>query len=80
VEYDEFIAAEYNPAFVLTEYFGYLRRDPDEAGFQFWLDVLNNRVPGNFRAMVCAFITSREYQERFSPVIPHNNTECGAIQ
>jgi hypothetical protein len=30
--------------------------------------------------MVCAFITSTEYQQRFSPVIPHSNTECSAIQ
>jgi uncharacterized repeat protein (TIGR01451 family) len=79
IEYPEFTQAEYNPAFVLTEYFGYLRRDADEGGYQFWLDVLNNRVPGNYRSMVCAFITSREYQERFSPVIPHSNTECSAI-
>lgn len=57
-----------SPSIVLMEYFGYLRRDPDEAGFNFWLDVLNNRTPGNYRSMVCAFITSREYQLRFSPV------------
>ncbi len=67
-DYPEYIQAEFNPSFVLMEYFGYLRRDPDEAGFNFWLDVLNNRTPGNFRSMVCAFITSREYQLRFSPV------------
>ncbi|HEY0385579.1 MAG TPA: DUF4214 domain-containing protein, partial [Pyrinomonadaceae bacterium] len=79
IEYQEFVQAEYNPAFVLTEYFGYLRREPDEGGYQFWLDVLNTRVPGNYRSMVCAFITSREYQERFSPIVPHNNTECSAI-
>ncbi|MDX6695214.1 MAG: hypothetical protein QOF02_2817, partial [Blastocatellia bacterium] len=80
IEYQEFINAEYNPAFVLTQYFGYLRRDPDEGGYQFWLDVLNNRVPGNYRSMVCAFITSTEYQQRFSPIIPHNNAECSTIQ
>jgi hypothetical protein len=80
IEYPEFVEAEYNPAFVLAEYFGYLRRNPDEGGYQFWLDVLNTRVPGNYRSMVCAFITSREYQERFSPVVPHNNTECSAIR
>lgn len=79
IEYPEFMQAEYNPAFVLAEYFGYLRRDPDPGGYQFWLDVLNNRVPGNYRAMVCAFITSREYQERFSPVVARNNQECSAV-
>jgi Calx-beta domain len=40
--------AEYNPAFVLMQYFGYLRRDPDAApdtdfsGYDFWLAKLNN--------------------------------------
>jgi glucose/arabinose dehydrogenase len=65
VEYAEFVQAEYNPAFVLTEYFGYLRRDPDEAGYQFWLDVIRNRDPNNYLGMVQAFIISREYRERF---------------
>lgn len=68
--------AEYNPAFVLIQYFGYLRRDADPGGYMFWLDVLNNRAPNNYRAMVCAFITSREYQERFSSVITRSNQQC----
>lgn len=68
---------EYNAAFVLMEYFGYLRRDPDEGGYQFWLNVLNNGDPNNYRGMVCAFITSREYQRRFSPVITRSNADCG---
>ncbi|MGI8656427.1 MAG: SBBP repeat-containing protein [Pyrinomonadaceae bacterium] len=72
-----FAAAEYNRAFVLMEYFGYLRRDPDEAGYQFWLNVLNTRVANNYRAMVCAFLTSREYQERFSSVVTRSDAECG---
>ncbi|MGI9167616.1 MAG: hypothetical protein ACR2G5_14770 [Pyrinomonadaceae bacterium] len=58
IEISEFRRREYNPSFVLMEYFGYLRRDPDREGYQFWLDTLNNRVPGNYSAMVCAFITS----------------------
>jgi hypothetical protein len=39
--------AAYNPAFVLMEYFGYLRRNPDDApdgnfsGYDFWLAKLN---------------------------------------
>ena len=72
-----FRQAEYNSAFVLTEYFGYLRRDPERAGYAFWLDVLNNREPGNYRGMVCAFITSVEYQRRFSPVVSRTNSHCG---
>jgi hypothetical protein len=73
----EFQNREYNAAFVLMQYFGYLRRNPDEGGYQFWLDVLNNGVPNNYKAMVCAFITSAELQDRFAGVQTHNNSECG---
>ena len=76
VEYQEFKDAEFNRAFVLSQYFLFLRRNPDTGGYNFWLDVLNNRVPGNYRSMVCAFVTSKEYQERFSAIIPRNNQEC----
>jgi hypothetical protein len=76
-ESSAFKQAEYNAAFVRTEYFGYLKRDPEPDGNNFWLDVLNNREPGNFRAMVCSFITSMEYQRRFSAIVSHNNGECG---
>lgn len=69
--------ATYNASFVLTEYFGYLKRDPDPEGFDFWLDVLSNREPGNFRGMVCSFITSTEYQRRFSTIVSRSNAECG---
>jgi hypothetical protein len=77
VESESFNQNEHNRAFVLMQYFGYLHRDPEPDGYLFWLDVLNNRVPNNYRAMVCAFITSAEYQDRFSPVRTHNNNECG---
>jgi len=67
-----FVAAEFNRAFVLAQYFGYLRRDPnaspdsDFAGFNFWLDKLNE-FNGDFRRaeMVKAFILSIEYRQRF---------------
>ncbi|MFL6332209.1 MAG: DUF4394 domain-containing protein [Pyrinomonadaceae bacterium] len=61
-----FVASEFNRAFVLIQYFGYLRRDPDESGFQFWLDKLN-QFGGDFRRaeMVKAFISSTEYRQRF---------------
>ncbi|MDX6692928.1 MAG: hypothetical protein QOF02_531 [Blastocatellia bacterium] len=72
-----FQQAEYNAAFVLMQYFGYLQRNPDEGGYQFWLGILNDRVPNNYRAMVCAFITSGEYQQRFGSVITHTDAECG---
>jgi hypothetical protein len=65
---------EKNRAFVLTQYFGYLRRNPDDApelnlnfdGFNFWLGKLN-QFNGDFvgAEMVKAFITSSEYRSRF---------------
>jgi hypothetical protein len=61
-----FQTAEYNKAFVTMQYFGYLKRDPEDGGYNFWLDILNNRVANNYRSLVCAFITSAEYQYRFS--------------
>jgi hypothetical protein len=74
-----FIDAEYNRTFVLGQYFGYLRRNPDIPGFQFWLGQVNGAalrdVPRQ-HAMVCSFITSAEYQFRFGPVASRNNTEC----
>ncbi|MCA1592159.1 MAG: DUF4214 domain-containing protein [Acidobacteria bacterium] len=62
----EFTKKEFNPAFVLMQYLGYLRRDPDEPGFNFWLNKLNS-FNGNFvnAEMVKAFIVSDEYKKRF---------------
>ncbi|HKY28098.1 MAG TPA: PA domain-containing protein [Pyrinomonadaceae bacterium] len=64
--------AEFRKAFVLMQYFGYLRRNPDSSpdtnfgGWQFWLDKLN-QFNGNFveAEMVKAFIVSIEYRQRF---------------
>jgi len=60
-----FYEKEFNSAFVLMEYFGYLRRDPDAAGYQHWLDKLN--LYGNYvdAEMVLSFIYSPEYRARF---------------
>jgi Tol biopolymer transport system component len=63
---------EFNRAFVLAEYFGYLRRNPDDppdgnlAGYNFWLNKLT-AFHGNYidAEMVKAFITSTEYRSRF---------------
>ncbi|MCU1268383.1 MAG: hypothetical protein JWM21_4701 [Acidobacteria bacterium] len=74
-----FINGEYNRAFVATQYFGYLRRNPDIAGYIFWLGQVNGaplRDVAKQHAMVCSFITSTEYQQRFSSIVTHNNTEC----
>jgi hypothetical protein len=77
IETKAFQEREYNSAFVLMQYFGYLRRDADQGGYDFWLNVLNNKEPGNYRSMVCSFITSREYQERFSTSVTRSNQDCG---
>ena len=71
-EKQNFVEAEFNRAFVLMQYFGYLRRNPDDApntdfsGFDFWLGKLN-QFGGDYRAaeMVKAFISSSEYRSRF---------------
>jgi len=63
---DSLTRAEFNPSFVLMEYFGYLRRDPDQAGYAFWLSKLN-QFDGDYNAaeMVKAFLSSDEYRQRF---------------
>jgi hypothetical protein len=63
VESPQFIDQEYNAAFVLMQYFGYLQRDPDAAGYASWLELLNRT--GDFRTMIFGFLYSREYQMRF---------------
>ncbi|MGH9930187.1 MAG: DUF4214 domain-containing protein, partial [Pyrinomonadaceae bacterium] len=65
-ENERFVRAKFNEAFVRMEYFGYLRRDPDDSGFSFWLNKLNE-FEGNFERaeMVKAFIVSSEYRDRF---------------
>jgi uncharacterized protein (TIGR03118 family) len=62
----ELQSREFNSAFVTMEYFGYLRRDPDTAGFNFWLNKLNS-FNGDFikAEMVKAFISSSEFRQRF---------------
>jgi len=73
-ESEFFKADELNRAFVLMEYFGYLRRHPGDPpdnnldGFNFWLNKLN-QFNGNFvnADMVKAFIKSTEYRARFGP-------------
>jgi uncharacterized protein (TIGR03118 family) len=78
VDYPEFMTAEFNRGFVAAEYYGYLRRDPDTGGFNFWLGVLTNNG-GNSRSMVCAFLTSAEYQARFGPTATRTDAECATV-
>ena len=63
---------EFNKAFVLMQYFGYLKRNPndlpdsDYSGYNFWLSKLN-QFNGDFGSaeMVKAFVSSIEYRARF---------------
>ena len=64
--------AEKNKAFVLMQYFGYLKRNPNDlpdadfSGYSFWLNKLNDAGGDFVRAeMVKAFISSAEYRTRF---------------
>jgi hypothetical protein len=65
---------EFNRAFVLMQFFGYLRRNPDDpqdhdySGYDFWLTKLN-QFNGNYinAEMVKAFMSSGEYRQRFGP-------------
>ena len=75
-EDSDLVARERNRAFVLMQYFGYLRRNPDDppeetrdfTGYNFWLNKLNSFNGDYVRSeMVKAFITSGEYLRRFGP-------------
>ncbi|HVS82561.1 MAG TPA: hypothetical protein VHE60_12595, partial [Pyrinomonadaceae bacterium] len=61
-ESGEVYAKYYNQAFVVMEYFGYLRRDPDILYLN-WIDVLNQG--GDSRHMVEGFVDATEYRNRF---------------
>jgi hypothetical protein len=71
-ENQSFYNNEYNAAFVEMQYFGYLRRNPQDApdndlsGYNFWLNKLN-QFGGDFRRadMVKSFLVSGEYRQRF---------------
>ena len=66
VENEEFSRLELNRAFVLMEYFGYLRRDPDQGGYNYWLGKLEEFGGDYVKAeMVKAFLSSTEYRDRF---------------
>jgi glucose/arabinose dehydrogenase len=52
----------YNQAFVVMQYFGYLRRDPDILYLE-WINTLNQT--GDYRIMVNGFLNSSEYRTRF---------------
>ncbi|HEU4767138.1 MAG TPA: matrixin family metalloprotease [Pyrinomonadaceae bacterium] len=75
----EIVDAQYNQTLVMFQYFAYLRRDPDEAGFTHWLNTLKNkplRDAGAARSISCSFLNSEEYQSRFGLLTTHTTREC----
>jgi subtilisin family serine protease len=55
----------YNQSFVVMQYFGYLRRDPD-ASYTTWIQTMNANS-ADYRTMINGFINSNEYVLRFGP-------------
>ncbi|HKO99516.1 MAG TPA: SBBP repeat-containing protein [Pyrinomonadaceae bacterium] len=55
----------YNEAFVIMQYFGYLRRTAD-ASYLSWIQTMNN-TNGDYRIMINGFMNSAEYRRRFGP-------------
>jgi hypothetical protein len=54
----------FNEAFVVMQYFGFLRRDPDILYLE-WIKTMNET--GNYRTMIDGFMNSQEYRQRFGP-------------
>jgi hypothetical protein len=52
-----------NEAFIIMNYFGFLRRDAD-AAYAVWIQIFNNT--GNHGLIIDGFINSQEYRSRFS--------------
>jgi hypothetical protein len=73
IETDEITAKFFYRGFVAMQYFGYLRRDPEPAGYDDWVDVLTNGrasagiAPNDYRHLINGFIYSLEYRGRFGP-------------
>lgn len=60
-----FYDKEFDDAFVFMEYVGYLRRNPDQGGYDHWLGKLKQYGNWNDAEMVLAFIRAPEYRNRF---------------
>jgi endonuclease G len=61
----------YDRGFITMQYFGYLRRDPEQAGFDFWVaQLIGPNAPHrqDYRFMVGGFINSDEYRFRFAMI------------
>ncbi|MEK6283140.1 MAG: SBBP repeat-containing protein [Acidobacteriota bacterium] len=65
VESSEVYNKYYNEAFVIMQYFGYLRRTAD-ASYLGWIQTMN-QTGGDYRIMINGFLNSAEYRRRFGP-------------
>jgi hypothetical protein len=65
VESNEVAGRFYNEAFVIMQYFGYLRRDAD-GHYADWIQTMNQNG-GDYRIMINGFLNSAEYRQRFGP-------------
>jgi len=61
----KFYDQEFDTAFVFMQYIGYLRRNPDQEGYDFWLAKLKRYGNWVDAQLVLAFIISPEYRTRF---------------
>jgi hypothetical protein len=64
-ESGEVYSKYYTEAFVIMQYFGYLRRSADISYLQ-WIQTMN-QTGGNYRTMISGFLNSAEYRQRFGP-------------
>jgi uncharacterized repeat protein (TIGR01451 family) len=65
VESTEVYQKYYTEAFVIMQYFGYLRRSADISYLQ-WIQTMNSNG-GDYRVMINGFLNSAEYRQRFGP-------------
>jgi hypothetical protein len=61
----EYHQTSFNKVYVTMMYIGMLRRSPDQGGFDFWVNYINNGNPG--LTLINGFVTSPEYHNRFLP-------------
>jgi CubicO group peptidase (beta-lactamase class C family) len=65
VESGEVYSKYYTEAFVIMQYFGYLRRSAD-ISYLDWIQTMNSNG-GDYRVMINGFMNSAEYRHRFGP-------------
>ncbi|MDT4968829.1 MAG: hypothetical protein QOJ64_3566, partial [Acidobacteriota bacterium] len=60
----EVVSKYFKQAFVILQYFGYLRRDAD-ISYLDWIKTYNDT--DSYRTMINGFLNSKEYRQRFGP-------------